>query len=87
LKAWHLCKYKRTVESFFRQLARRRYLTEVARGYQKRFEKNRERLFTFLDYDDVPWNNNNAEHAIKSFARMRNVIGVNSTNSSIQGTL
>jgi hypothetical protein len=25
----------------------------------------------FLDYDGVPWNNNNAEHAIKRFAKYR----------------
>ena len=28
-------------------------------------------MFTFLDYDGVPWNNNNAEHAIKRFAKYR----------------
>src|SRR3954467_12436825 len=28
-------------------------------------------LFAFLSYDGVPWNNNNAEHAIKSFAKFR----------------
>jgi hypothetical protein len=26
------------------------------------------KMFTFLDFDDIPWNNNNAEHAIKAFA-------------------
>ena len=26
---------------------------------------------TFLDYDGVPWNNNNAEHMIKRFVRIR----------------
>ena len=31
-------------------------------------------IFTFLRYDSVPWNNNNAEHAIKAFARLRDVI-------------
>ena len=31
-------------------------------------------MFTFLDFDDVPWNNNNAEHAIKAFATLRRVI-------------
>ena len=41
--------------------------------------KNRDRLFTFLDYDGVPWNNNNAEHAIKAFARLRNIFGGTST--------
>ena len=28
-------------------------------------------MFTFLDHDGVPWNNNNAEHAIKRFAYYR----------------
>ena len=87
LKAWHLRKHKKAVESFFRRLPRRRYQTEVASGYKKRFEKNRKKLFTFLDYDGVPWNNNNAEHAIKSFVRMRNVIGANSTTRSIEDSL
>jgi hypothetical protein len=32
----------------------------------------------------VPWNNNNAEHAIKAFARIRNVIGSNSTPKGIR---
>jgi hypothetical protein len=31
-------------------------------------------LFTFLRYDGVPWNNNNAEHAVKAFAALRRVI-------------
>jgi hypothetical protein len=28
-------------------------------------------MFTFLKHDGVPWNNNNAEHAIKRFAKYR----------------
>ena len=43
---------------------------------KKRFEKNRNKLFTFLDYDGIPWNNNNAEHAIKALVRLRrNIAG------------
>jgi hypothetical protein len=52
--------------------------------YLRRFERNRERLFTFLDHDGVPWNNNNAEHAIKAFARLRNVIGGTSTAKGLR---
>jgi hypothetical protein len=37
----------------------------------QKIEKNRDRLFTFLDFDNVPWNNNNAEHAV-SFHAPRN---------------
>jgi hypothetical protein len=32
------------------------------------------RFFTFLDYDGVPSNNNNAEHAIKGIARVRRFV-------------
>lgn len=34
---------------------------------------NREKLFTFLRHDGVPWNNNNSEHAIKSFTLYRKI--------------
>ena len=46
-------------------------------------KKNQKTLFTFLDYDDVPWNNNNAEHAIKAFAMLRHVIGGVTTEKGI----
>ena len=39
--------------------------------YQKRFRRGGDKMFNFLNYDGVPWNNNNAEHAIKAFARYR----------------
>jgi hypothetical protein len=28
-------------------------------------------MFTFLDHNGVPWNNNNAEHVIKRFVKYR----------------
>jgi Transposase IS66 family len=46
----------------------------VASKTKQRFEKNRDTLFTFLKHDGVPWNNNNAEHAVKAFATLRRVI-------------
>jgi hypothetical protein len=67
------------VERFYQTVSGHDYETEVAAGYRRRFEKNRDRLFTFLDRDGIPWNNNNAEHAIKAFARLRNIIGGTST--------
>ncbi|WP_262270466.1 IS66 family transposase [Microvirga yunnanensis] len=87
LKARHLRKHKTAVERFYRVLAKRNYHTEVAGSYKKRFEKNRGKLFTFLDYDHVPWNNNNAEHAIKAFVRLRNVIGGMSTPKGMRDYL
>ena len=46
----------------------------IATTYQERMGKYGSRFFPFLDYDGVPSNNNNAEHAIKAFAVLRNVI-------------
>ncbi len=71
LKKRHLHKHKAEVARFFRDQAARVYRSELAEGYQKRLRKNEGRLFTFLDHDNIPWNNNAAEHAIKAFARFR----------------
>ena len=84
LKSKHLRKHKKSVESFFKRIERREYKTEIAASYRKRFAKNRDRLFSFLEYAGVPWNNNNAEHAIKAFARLRNNIGGTSTATGIR---
>jgi hypothetical protein len=83
LKARYLRKHKRAVKRFYADLSRRTYQTSVAAGYKKRFEKAREKLFTFLDRDGVSWNNNNAEHAIKAFVRLRRIIKSNSTAKGI----
>jgi Transposase IS66 family/RNase_H superfamily len=87
LKPRHLHKHRRSVGHFYDALSKRNYQTELATGYRRRFEKYRDRLFTFLDYDGIPWNNNNAEHAIKTFVRLRNVIGTNSTAKSMRDYL
>ena len=71
LKRHHFHKHKAQMTRFFRDLAVRVYRSELAESYQKRFLKNEGRLFTFLDHDGVPWNNNTAEHAIKAVARFR----------------
>ncbi len=71
LKTHFLRRHKALVERFFRNLSARECQSEIGTYYQKRFEKNREKLFTFLDYDGIPWNNNNAEHTIKQFAHYR----------------
>jgi hypothetical protein len=71
LKAHFLRVHKESVERFFKRLANREYQTETALKCKTRLEKNRGGLFTFLDFDGVPWNNNNAEHAIKAFALLR----------------
>ncbi len=71
LKKRKLSKHKKDVLQFFHDLSCQNYQSELAQKYQKRFQKNQDTLFTFLDYDGIPWNNNNAEHAIKHFAVYR----------------
>jgi len=66
-----LQKHKSSAMAFLEKIIGRQSSSEVATKYQKRIEKYGYRLFTFLDYDQVPWHNNNAEHAIKAFARYR----------------
>jgi hypothetical protein len=73
LKQRHLHKHKAEVARFFRALEARVYRSDLALGYQKRLLKYEGKLFTFLDHDGVPWNNNNAEHAVKAFAYYRRI--------------
>jgi hypothetical protein len=84
LKRHFLRKYLKPVEQFYKVLAEADYQTEIAVKYRKRFDKNRTSLFTFLEYDGIPWNNNNAEHAIKALADLRNVIGGTSSPNGIR---
>ena len=58
--------------------------SEAAVKLRDRLQKNRDKLFTFLSFDGVPWNNNNAEHAVKAFATLRKVIGGSSTAKGIR---
>jgi hypothetical protein len=87
LKAYHLRRHKESVNRFYEVLTRRDYHTDVAISYKKRFERNAGKLFTFLDHDGVPWNNNNAEHAIKAFVRLRRSIEGKSSVNGIRDYL
>jgi predicted RecB family nuclease len=87
LKARHLGKHRKTVKKFFKSMDCREYRSEVAEGYHKRLIKNRDKLFAFLGYDGVPWNNNNAEHAIKKFAAYRETADKLFTKSGLENYL
>jgi predicted RecB family nuclease len=71
LKSRHLKKHKKIVSRFLHSMASNDFVSETANKYKKRFQKSGAKMFTFLDHDGVPWNNNNAEHAIKRFAKYR----------------
>src|SRR5260370_3628255 len=83
LKTHFLRKHLRDVERFYGFLDKSDFNSDVASTLKNRFEKNRDKLFTFLRYNGVPWNNNNAEHAIKAFARLRDVISGLSTKKGV----
>src|SRR6267378_404209 len=51
------------------------------------FEKYRDKLFIFLSYDGVPWNNNNAEHAVKAFAKIRDIVRGTFTARTVRNNL
>jgi predicted RecB family nuclease len=87
LKRHYLHKHKENVERFFRHLTGQAYGSEVARKYQKRLLKYRDKLFVFLDHDGVPWNNNNAENAVKRFASRRKIIGASFTEKGLRDYL
>ncbi|HMD86245.1 MAG TPA: IS66 family transposase [Terriglobia bacterium] len=84
LKKHFLKKHLSDVKRFYKWLVTRQWQSEVAAKCTQRFEKNRNKLFTFLSYDGVPWNNNNAEHAMKAFAALRDVIEGTTTPSGIE---
>jgi len=71
LKSRHLRKHKPAVFRFLDSVGSWDFSSELATKYKKRFQKSGSKMFTFLDHDGVPWNNTNAEHAIKRFAKFR----------------
>ena len=72
LKKYYLRRHKRAAEEFLTSVVSMRCSSEAGSALKKRIEKNKDKLFTFLDHDGVPWNNNNAEHAVRAFTRLRN---------------
>ena len=87
LKRHFLKKHLVEVERFYQQIGGKSYRSEAALQCKQRLEKNREELFTFLSHDGVPWNNNNAEHAIKAFAMLREVMAGGSTVNGTEAYL
>jgi hypothetical protein len=83
LKKYFLQKHLVQVKQFYEFVDQSEFRSEAATKYIVRFQKNRDKLFTFLLYDNVPWNNNNAEHAIKAFARLRDVVSGTSTKKGV----
>jgi hypothetical protein len=84
LKKHFLKKHLTAVDRFYSELGKADYHSDAATKCKERFERNRDKLFTFLSRDGVPWHNNNAEHAIKAFARLRDIIAGASTEKGLE---
>jgi predicted RecB family nuclease len=72
LKKKYLIKHRPQTDQFINKLISTDYNSELAQKYKKRISKNKNKLFEFLNHDNVSWNNTNAEHAIKLLAIHRN---------------
>jgi hypothetical protein len=75
LRRRNLHKHHNDVNNFYNIILRKQEISsDLAEGYRRRLVKYRNKLFTFLDHNDVPWNNNSAEHAVKRFAKYRALV-------------
>lgn len=87
LKKIHLNKHKKDIDRFYTKIISKPFESELALSYQKRLLKYREKIFLFIEYDNIPWNNNNAEHSIKPFAKWRKKISKTLTKKNIEDHL
>ncbi len=87
LKQIHLNKHKKDVDVFYSKVISKIFESELAVSYQKRLTKYREKIFLFIEGDNIPWNNNNAEHSLKPFAKWRKRSTTNLTKSNIENHL
>ena len=76
LKKRNLNKFKKNVDGFYRKMILdKRYRSELASKYQKRFVHYRASLFTFLEQDGIPWQNNTAERALRHLVIQEKISG------------
>ena len=77
LKTWHLQKFHKEVDRFYqRNIIGKEYRSEAAETYRKRFERYRDSLFTFLNEDGIPWENNMAERCSPTTGRAAEDLGI-----------
>ena len=84
LRSRFLRKHLADVARFYKRISKMGHLSAAALKLKARLDKDCDKLFTFLSHDGIPWNNNNAEHAIKAFARLRKAIEGLSTPRGIE---
>jgi predicted nucleic-acid-binding Zn-ribbon protein len=75
-KAKFLAKFQVNVDKFFDKVIDGKiYKSELCILYQKRFNRYRDSLFTFIHNDRVKWHNNAAENGIRHICVQRKISG------------
>jgi predicted RecB family nuclease len=73
-KKRHFNKFKKNIDEFYNSvILKGNYHSETTVKYQTRLKKHWTNLFTFLDFDGIPWNNNMAERGIRHLAVQRKI--------------
>ena len=84
LKKRHLARHLKDTDHFRRQFVEREHRSDSAAKAAKRFRRHWDECWTFLHHDGVPWNNNNAEAAIRAFALHRRGVNGQVTERRLQ---
>lgn len=87
LKQRHLNKFVKPASRFQDWVMAQNFRTKPAQRYQKRIRKYGARLFTFLQHDGIPWNNNIAENAIKLVVSRRRFFGASYSKEGMRDYL
>jgi len=73
-KKRHFNKFQKEKDKFYNnKIIGATYNSEITLKYQTRIKKNWTALFTFLEYDNIPWNNNTAERGLRHLAVQRKI--------------
>ena len=76
LRKRNLRKHMKRIERFRNtNVEGREFRCEITIKYQKRFSRYIGEMFTFLELDGIPWNNNAAERALRHLVMQRRISG------------
>lgn len=76
LKKRNLSKFRKHIDKFYKDhIDEIYYKSDITKKYQKRFSRYRHSLFVFIERNDIPWNNNMAERALRHLAIQRKISG------------
>ncbi len=77
LKKRYLSQFTKHINSFYQTvIEQKHYKSDLCLKYQQRLLRYRTSLFTFLEYDGIPWHNNTAESAIRHVPLQERISGV-----------